>query len=77
MCFSSACALVTQSYFYLVNVSIGFKHTDCSGLFKMRGRSKSSLFRSVYEQPYTDTTRWKLYNSTKGQYLIKIRIMHI
>jgi hypothetical protein len=42
----------------------------------MRERSKCSLFRSVYEQPYTDTTRWKLYNSTKGQYLIKIRIMH-
>ncbi|PNF30579.1 hypothetical protein B7P43_G09918 [Cryptotermes secundus] len=32
----------------------------------MKGRSKCSLFRSVYEQPYTDTTRWKLYNSTKG-----------
>jgi hypothetical protein len=40
----------------------------------MKGRSKSSLFRNVYEQPYTDTMRSKLYNSTKGQYLIKMII---
>lgn len=32
----------------------------------MKGRSTPNLFRDVYEQPYTDTTRWKLYRSTKG-----------
>ncbi|XP_069698085.1 DDB1- and CUL4-associated factor 6-like [Periplaneta americana] len=30
----------------------------------MKGRS--NLFRDVYQQPYTDTTRSKLYRSTKG-----------
>jgi hypothetical protein len=60
------------SYFYCLNISVV---QIGSGLYKMRVRTKSSLFRSVYEQPYTDTTRWKLYNSTKGQYLIKITII--
>ncbi|KAJ9594700.1 hypothetical protein L9F63_014034, partial [Diploptera punctata] len=31
----------------------------------MKGRRKSYLFRDVYEQPYTESTRFKLYRSTK------------
>lgn len=31
----------------------------------MKGRTKSNLFRDVYEQPYVESTRFKLYRSTK------------
>ncbi|GLH15811.1 WD repeat-containing protein 82 [Gryllus bimaculatus] len=32
----------------------------------MKGRVKTSVFRDLYQQPYSDLTRVKLYNSTKG-----------
>lgn len=34
----------------------------------MRGmrKYKNSVFRNIYEQPYNELARLKLYNSTKG-----------
>ncbi|XP_067008493.1 DDB1- and CUL4-associated factor 6 isoform X2 [Anabrus simplex] len=32
----------------------------------MKGRTKQSIFHDVYQQPYTDLTRVKLYKSSKG-----------
>lgn len=39
---------------------------------KSSRNNKNSVFRNIYEQPYNERTRLKLYNSAKGKPILWI-----